>query len=372
MRRVEIMKLKKYIKFIIILLIVGVIIGISTPFAIKYFHNYQHSKDSNQIVENPQVEPPISEPVKTEISINAVGDCTLNVDTHFNYGERGYDKVFAKEGPDYFLANFKNMFEQDDLTIANLEVAITDADESYRVSKAFNFKAPIDVLKILTGSGVDVVNIANNHTHDYGDKGYEDTKANLEKVQLPFYGNDSYSILNVKGIKIGMAGLYCAEDEVADCKPDTIKALEYLKSQNVDMIIMTYHWGIELAFQQSKSQESLAHYAIDNGADLIIGHHTHCLQGIELYNGKYIVYSLGNFTFGGHWNPTNYETMVFHTDLTFTDHKLTDSKIEVIPAMVSSTPKPINDYRPRLATAEEKQKILKLVQSHSKNVTITE
>ena len=367
------MKSKKVGKIILIVILVCLICVIFSPFVIKYYRQYKNDKSLKTPLDSVVVERPVPNKPKEEkisISINAIGDCLLNRDTHFNYGERGYDKVFEANGPDYFLENFRELFSKDDITIANLETAITDADESYRVKKVFNFKAPAEYLKILTGSSIDVVNIANNHIYDYGEKGYQDTKNNLNNVNLPFYGIDNYYIYEIKGLRIGMAGLYCAEDQVADCKPDTLKALNYLKSQNVDMIIMTYHWGIELAFQQSKSQESLAHYAIDNGADLIIGHHTHCLQGIELYNGKYIVYSLGNFTFGGHWNPTYYETMVFHTDLTFTNKKLTDSKIEVIPAMLSSTPKPINDYKPRLAEGEEKQKILDLVQAHSKNVTI--
>ena len=364
------MKLKKNIKLILILILI-LCVGITSPFVTKYYHQYKEDKEtSNEEPTNTPENNNQEESNTTTISINAVGDCTLNIDTNFNYGDRGYNKIYENKGADYFLGNFRDLFEQDDLTIANLEIAITDADESYRVSKQFNFKAPAEYLNILTGSSVDVVNIANNHIYDYGEKGYQDTKDNLNNAKLPFYGNDSYYIYEKDGIKIGMAGLYCAEDEVADCKPDTIKAINYLKSQNVDMIIMTYHWGIELALEQSKSQEDLAHYAIDNGVDLIIGHHTHCLQGIELYNGKYIVYSLGNFTFGGHWNPTYYETMVFHTDLTFTNNQLTDSKIEVIPALVSSTPKPINDYRPMKAEGEEAQKILDQIQQHSKNVTI--
>ncbi len=237
--------MKQRNKIINISLILLTIIGcILVVLIISQFHQTtqkQNLATPEEPENNPTEKPPVLEPTKTTIDIHAVGDCTLNVDTHFYYGDLGYDKVLEKEGPDYFLANFKDMFEKDDLTIANLELAITDADESYRVPKAFNFKAPAKVLKILTGSGVDVVNIANNHSHDYGEKGYEDTKNNLREAKLPFYGNDSYSILDVKGIKIGMAGLYCAEDEVADCKPDTLKALNYLKSQNVDMIIMTYH-----------------------------------------------------------------------------------------------------------------------------------
>ncbi len=365
------MQNKRELKLILFLIVIFLIVSATIPLVLRYsiHQNDKHHASKPSI----PVEKPIDSlpDLGTTISINAIGDCLLNRDTHFNYGDRGYDKVFAKNGPDYFLANFKDMFSRDDLTIANLETAITNADESYRVEKVYNFKAPAEYLKILTNSSIDVVNIANNHTYDYGSKGYQDTKNNLDQVHLPYYGNDSYSILQVKDVKIGLAGLYCAEDEVTDCKPDTLKALNYLKNQQVDMIIMTYHWGIELALQQSKSQESLAHYAIDNGADLVLGHHPHCLQGIELYKDKYIVYSLGNFTFDGHWNPTYYETMVFHADLTFKDKQLTSSKIKVIPAMVSSTPKPINDYKPRLAEGEEKTKILNQVQEHSKNVTIT-
>lgn len=308
----------------------------------------------------------VKEPEEVEITVSAVGDCTLGTDTHFGY-KGSFTNVLEEQNRDfsYFFDGVSSILENDDLTIANLETTFTDADESYRVDKKFNFKGDKDYTNILTEGSVEVVNLANNHIKDYGEKGYNDTIANLEEANIPYFGYDNYSIIEEKGKNIGLAGIPGWSEEAA--KENIDKAITYFKENNTDLIIITFHWGIEREYKQSKGQENIGRYAIDKGADLVIGHHPHVLQGIEEYNGKYIVYSLGNFVFGGNRNPKDKDTMIFQETFYFEDNALIDSTINIIPCSLSSVSSK-NDYQPRLLEGEEQKRVLKKVLDSSTNL----
>ena len=112
-------------------------------------------------------------------------------------------------------------------------------------------------------------------------------------------------------------------------------------------------------------QKDAAHAAIDAGADLVLGHHPHVLQGIEKYNGRYICYSLGNFCFGGNKNPSDKDTMIFQQTFTFENgNLLDDSNINIIPCSLSSSGKK-NDYKPRVLKGSEKDRVMKKIQDMS-------
>ena len=136
-------------------------------------------------------------------------------------------------------------------------------------------------------------------------------------------------------------------------------------------MIISFHWGIEKDYKQSTIQTKLAHYAIDNGVDLVLGHHPHVLQGIEVYNDKYIVYSLANFSFGGNKNPKDKDTMIFNIEFTFKDKKISDTKVKVYPTRVSSVTN-TNDYSPTILTGEEANKVLDKIQKYSVNFNVYE
>ena len=296
-----------------------------------------------------------------EIVISAVGDCTLGTDDNFGY-ERSFTNVLDDNDRDfsYFFSGVIDILSNDDLTIANLETTFTDA--TVKDEKKFNFKGDKDYTNILTTGSVEAVNLANNHTYDYLEEGYDDTKEALEEAGVPYFGYKDYQIMDINGIKIGLAGLSGWNEESA--KDNTLTALEYFKEESVDLIIMTYHWGIESEYEQSSTQESIARYAIDNGADLVIGHHPHVLQGIEEYNGKYIVYSLGNFVFGGNKNPKDKDTMIFRETFHFEDDVLTDTSIEIIPCSLSGEVNR-NDYRPVVLDGEDRDNVLKKIMKYS-------
>ena len=214
----------------------------------------------------------------------------------------------------------------------------------------------------MSSGSIEAVNLANNHTYDFLEEGFVDTKNALDNANIPYFGYDDYKILDVDGIKIGLAGLSGWDETSA--KDNTLKAIDYFKNENTDLIIMTYHWGIEKEYEQNSTQENIAKFAIDSGADLVIGHHPHVLQGVELYNGKYIVYSLGNFVFGGNKNPKDKDTMIFQEVFHFEDGVLTDSRIEIIPCSLSGE-KNSNDYRPVVLDGDDKDAVLKKIMTYS-------
>lgn len=299
-----------------------------------------------------------------KITINAVGDCTIGYDDSFGYNS-SFNEYKDKYGYEYFFSNVKDIFNTDDLTIANLETTFTESN--IKKEKKFNFKAPLDYANILTTSSIEMVNIANNHIYDYNEVGYNDTINTLKNNNIKYFGFDNYYIYEKESIKIGFAGIFCIESK---CTKEVDKAIKYFNDNNISTIIMSFHWGIEKDYKQSEIQTSLAHYAIDNGVELVLGHHPHVLQGIEVYKGKYIVYSLGNFSFGGNKNPTDKDSMIFNIEFYYENNNLINKIVNIIPVSISSVNN-INDYRPTILTNDEHTRVLKKIEKYSIGITLT-
>lgn len=304
------------------------------------------------------------EPERISITISSTGDCTLGTDENFNY-TTSLNAYYESRGADYFLQNVRDIFENDDLTIVNMEGTFTN--ETTRADKTFAFKASPDFVSILTGSSVEAANIANNHSHDYGEKSYTDTIQTLEDAGIESFGYERVKVLDVKGIKVGVTGIY----ELAThegCAADVKENIQALKDAGAQIIIANFHWGIEKEYLPNDTQKMLAHLAIDEGADLVIGHHPHVLQGVEKYNGKYIAYSLGNFCFGGNSNPSDKDTMIVQQTFDFEDGVLTNSsELNLIPCSLS-TASGYNDYCPTPLEGDEKQRVLDKVEKYSENL----
>lgn len=230
-----------------------------------------------------------------------------------------------------------------DLAMVNLECPVTVRGE--KVTKPFNFRMHPKFLTALKKSGIDIVNIANNHIYDYGSIGLFDTIVNLDSVGILHVGAGKTHeeahrpvVLNVKGKKVGFLGYYgggeapparrskpgVAERAVSLIKKDVAK----LKRDSVDFIIVNLHWGTEKATEPDTSQVGFAHALIDAGVDLIVGHHPHVLQGIERYRNGVIAYSLGNFIFGGK-NLSSYDTALLEVKLFGTEAEYTLVPIRV-------------------------------------------
>lgn len=301
---------------------------------------------------------------ETTITISAAGDCTLGTDEGFNYKRSFKGKYDAVQDPAYFFQNVQPVFAQDDLTIVNMEGTLTE--ETTREPKQFAFKGDAEYAKILTAGAVETANLANNHSFDYGKKSYEDTITAIEAEGISSFGYERTAVMDIKGVKVGLAGVYELAEHI-DCKQDLLDNIASLKEQGAQIIIVSFHWGQEKENVPNDVQVELAHTAIDNGADLVLGHHPHVLQGIEEYKGKNIVYSLGNFCFGGNSAPSDMDTMIFQQTFTVKDGKLQEDNVtNILPCKISSAyEEGYNNYQPILAEGEQKEKIFERLSEYS-------
>ena len=299
------------------------------------------------------------------ITISSMGDCTLGTDEGFDQST-SFNAYYNEYGADYFFKNVRSILEADDLSVVNFEGTLTE--ETSRADKTFAFKGPAKYTDILTGSSVEAANIANNHSKDYGTKSQEDTIENLSNAGIATFGYENVVVVDVKGIKVGLTGIYeLAEHEQ---KATQVKEnIQALKDAEAQIIIVNFHWGIEKEYTPNATQKKLAHLAIDEGADLVIGHHPHVLEGIEKYNGKYIAYSLGNFCFGGNKNPSDKDTMIFQQTFTIdADGKVADDdSINIIPCSLSSSSNK-NDYCPTPLEGDEAERVRQKIEKYSEGL----
>ena len=299
-----------------------------------------------------------------EILLSFTGDCILGTDEFFAW-DTGLPAYYNLYGPEYFLKNVRSIFEEDDLTIVNMEGTLTE--ETTRVDKQFAFKGDPEYVKILTSSSVEAANVANNHSHDYGEKSFQDTVQTLEENGIKTFGYDDVAVLEVKGIRVGMFGIYELDDHLERI-PQVKQDIAKLKDQNVDIIVAVFHWSNELVTVPDENQVTLAHLAIDEGADVVVGHHPHVVQGIDEYKGKMIAYSLGNFCFGGNTHPTEMDTFIFQQKFILDGKRnITGSEYKVIPCRVSSETT-YNNYQPTPLVGEEAKETMDKIEERSQEI----
>lgn len=310
----------------------------------------------------------VSSPVSLTLSV--VGDCTLGTDETFDY-DTSLNAYYENYGADYFLQNVKDIFSTDDLTIANFEGTLTDSDE--REDKTFAFKAPASYASILTGGSVEAVNTANNHSHDYGDQSFDDTLAALDDAGIVHFGYDETAVMDVKGIKVGLVGIYELYDHL-EREQQLKDNIAKVKADGAQLIVVIFHWGNETETVPDSNQTTLGRIAIDEGADLVCGHHPHVLQGIETYKGKNIVYSLGNFCFGGNSSPSDMDTMIYQQTFTIdADGVKKDNVTNIIPCSISSAAYDgYNNYQPTPAEGDEATRILGKINERSSWISTAE
>ena len=310
----------------------------------------------------------VSSPVSLTLSV--VGDCTLGTDETFDY-DTSLNAYYENYGADYFLQNVKDIFSADDLTIANFEGTLTDSDE--REDKTFAFKAPASYASILTGGSVEAVNTANNHSHDYGDQSFDDTLAALDDAGIVHFGYDETAVMDVKGIKVGLVGIYELYDHL-EREQQLKDNIAKVKADGAQLIVVIFHWGNETETVPDSNQTTLGRIAIDEGADLVCGHHPHVLQGIETYKGRNIVYSLGNFCFGGNSSPSDMDTMIYQQTFTIdADGVKKDNVTNIIPCSISSAAYDgYNNYQPTPAEGEEATRILGKINERSSWISTAE
>ncbi len=219
-----------------------------------------------------------------------------------------------------------SMFQEADLSMVNLESPVTRRGKA--VPKPYNFRARPGAVRALLEAGIDIVNIANNHIYDYGAQGLFDTILYLDSLGLAHVGagrnrKEAHSpvIRTIRGIRFGFLGYYGGGEAPGATRnspgvarrivPEIAADIRTLREvDSVRVVIVNLHWGTELAEHPDDEQVQCAHDVIDAGADLVIGHHPHVLQGIERYGRGVIVYSLGNLVFGGNAR-SSYDTGLF-------------------------------------------------------------
>ena len=247
----------------------------------------------------------------------------------------------------------------------NFEGTLTT--ETTRENKSYAFKAPPEYAQILSNSSVEAANTANNHSSDYGEQSYTDTIKNLTDAGIAPFGYDTVDIIKIGKIKVGLTGIYELNDHL-DREEQVKQNIQALKEHGANLIIANFHWGTEKETSPDTNQQTLAHLAVDQGADLVIGHHPHVLQGIEYYKGKSIVYSLGNFCFGGNSNPADKNTMIYQQTFSFKKGKVQkNAKENIIPCSISST-SVRNDYCPTPLEGDQNQALLDLIKNYNEAI----
>lgn len=319
--------------------------------------------ESTEVVEAIQpTETQETEPVIQTVTLTATGDCTLGATQTHGYAG-SFHEYYDKYGKNYFFDGVRDIFEKDDFTLVNLECVLTESTD--RVEKTWNLKGKPEYVSIMTGSSVEGCSLGNNHTLDYGPQSLKDTEDVLDKAGIVYGYNEHVATYTTEsGIVIGIvsANLLAQTDERANYIRDGIAKL---REEGADLVIACCHWGIEGDHYPNDYQKTTAHKIIDWGADAVIGNHPHVLQGVELYEGKMICYSLGNFCFGGNRNPQVKDTAIFQQTFTFVDGVLqTDIAAKMIPCTISSTDTR-NDFQPTVAEGERKASIIKKLNEYS-------
>lgn len=298
-------------------------------------------------------------PTNFQITLSFAGDCTLSnvTDEDTSLGFKAYTEKYE---PSYFLEKVKPIFEEDDFTIVNLECVLSD-NKLHKRDKgngvAFWFKGSTSYAEILSCGSIEGVSLANNHTFDYGSAGYEETKQAVTNVGLQ-YGHEAdvmYFEKNGFTIAVICHGLWY------ESEADNIIKLINTAEEQSDYQIVFYHGGTEALHKPEDWKIRASRKLVDNGADLVIGNHPHVLQPIETYNGAQIVYSLGNFCYGGHLQPRN-RTMIYQISLTvnFDTLEIENSTQHIIPCYIYTAK--YNNYQPTpIIIPEEIERVIKFL-----------
>lgn len=262
--------------------------------------------------------------------------------------------------------NFITPFKKADIIFGNLESVLGDkSDKLFFPGKPYNFIAPLKTADTLQWLGFNVLSMANNHTMDYGGSPITKTRKalikrgispfgagkNLDEARKPAIRTVRDTKFGFLGYSIGHSPLVFASKKRAGAVPYNMKImLDDIKSyrSKVDVLVISLHWGVEYEKEPSKNQIKVAHTLIDAGADVILGHHPHVMQGIEFYKGKLIAYSLGNFLFDQKHKDTPRSFMLV---MKFKNKKLLRAYVEPLGRF--------NSFYPKIARGREGDNILK-------------
>ena len=292
----------------------------------------------------PQVTPtaaPLAAPV--DITLGVTGDIIFGppVDVaQLSYFQQTYNLY----GAEYFLQNVKETLAQDELTITDLNTALSD-QKATRASAA-SYNAATEYVKIFENASVEAVNVANPHTSDCGDVGYDDTVNTLNSNGMKAFGEGLYATWQKDGMQVGLAGINDPDEDLIR------EAVDGLKAEGTNLIVLAFYWAEDSGETPSADQIRMAHAAVDAGAHIIIGYGSEVMQGVEFYKNCPIVYSLGYFCYGGESYPTEYDTVILQIKATVDENRnYKTAEITAVPCSISSD-ETYNTYQPTPITGD--------------------
>jgi poly-gamma-glutamate synthesis protein (capsule biosynthesis protein) len=311
-------------------------------------------------------------PAPVDFTLDFAGDCTFGtVNGDGGPGRFPYVYSHSRE-KDYPFHRVHRWFDHDDLTVVNFECTLTDRVAT--ADKQWHFKGPAGYASIFPAGGVDVVGLANNHSHDYLQRGFDDTVANFRRTRVPAFYQDHPYITTIKGVQVVLIGDCTVVGEnttVIDDVPNRVvsEIKRYKRPDNI--VIIFIHWGSELDTTPRSWQQAMGRQFIDTGADSVIGAHPHVVQGIERYKGKYIAYSLGNFAFGGNSLAGHPETFILRLKCHAEHGQTAVTEASIVPCLITSTTATndsgvlINNYQPHPLTGPAAARVTNLVQDRN-------
>ena len=307
------------------------------------------------------------------ITLSFTGDCTLGTEELTRNAPDSFDNTVEAEGYSYCFANFADLFAQDDCTVVNLEGVFQDSSDN-EADKDFRFRGPEKFVNILKEGSVEAVSLANNHSRDYGWEGLWNTMRVLDEAGIGWARAEDFWIFEKDGIRIGFAGvdhgIFAASDWILQEKLQNLK-----KNGEVDAIVMLIHEGKEFSPIHLGNQDKYCEYFINTaGADLVIMHHPHVVQGVRILNNRSVFFSLGNFIFGGHNMVSRNDTegtnslysLVVQARLYFSDDGVYQGQQMILYPAYDSGAYPQNNYQPVRLTAEEAVPVMEAIQYDTK------
>ena len=302
------------------------------------------------------------------LTMSFTGDVTIGGDIRKS-SKSIFDKELAVQNGDlsFPFRNVKDIFSQDDMTLVNFEGTLTTAPiNSAKKENSFLFSAPTSYVQVLTSGSVEAVSLENNHVYDHGQAGYQETQQTLKSAGIVYSGGGELGVYTVKGIPIAMLS-YQTFDAYPTLFEQVPKDVAAVKAQ-YPIVIVSFHWGAELDYKPNDNQQKMAKMTIDAGADLVVGHHSHRINPIEEYKGKYICYSLGNFSFAGNAKPSDMSTYIFQTRFRVINGVAAPEGFRIIPCRISSRTD-YNDFAPTPYTSDSSiQSLLSVLQSNGKSL----
>jgi len=257
--------------------------------------------------------------------------------------DRNVEALMEKNGDNYPFEKIADFLAKQDLVVANLEGPIVKSPENFG-EHALKFAFNAQTSSVLKDNHINLISLANNHILNMGQTGLKETKEYLTQSQINYFGDPLKCGLDLSYIQDNIIYLGFNKTFSSGCQDaDILKSVKEARSQNPDkFLIVNMHWGSEYKTVNSKSQQDLAHQLIDAGADLIIGHHPHVVQNIELYKNKLIFYSLGNFIFDQYFSKNVQQGLavgleIYKDKLVYTIYSLQSQKSQ--PALMADEDK---------------------------------